>query len=104
MKSGTGTIRGQSVDAGRHGVTKFMISVWGLASCRERSGRKKRKVVMKKFMLGAAALVTGASACLADGTDLDTTISTVSGYWTSVEAIAVGVLLFVIGRRIVKKV
>ena len=56
-------------------------------------------------LVGAGVAVAGATlTCQAEATDLASTITTVSGYWTSVELVAIGILLFVVGRRIVKKI
>ena len=53
--------------------------------------------------LGLVAMAITPNA-MADGDDITTTISTISGYWTGVKVIAIGVVLFVIGRRILRKV
>ena len=54
-------------------------------------------------VIGAVSAVASTSTSAFAQTDLGTTITTVSGYWTSVEALAIGILLFVLGRRILKK-
>lgn len=48
----------------------------------------------------AFSLFTG-SACAQ--TDITTAVSTVSGYWDAVKVISIAILLFVIGRRVVRK-
>jgi hypothetical protein len=58
-----------------------------------------RKIALVLIAVGVLAFAGMAQA----QTDLPSTITAVSGYWTSVEVIAIGVLLFVVGRRIVKK-
>jgi len=35
--------------------------------------------------------------------NMDTLISDLGGYWTAIETVAAGIVLFVIGRRLVKK-
>jgi hypothetical protein len=50
------------------------------------------------------AVTVAGSAVASAQTDLSSTITTVSGYWTSVQVLAIGVLLFVVGRKIVKKI
>jgi len=35
--------------------------------------------------------------------DITTVVTAVSGYWTAIKAVAIGVILFVIGRRVLRK-
>jgi hypothetical protein len=58
-----------------------------------------RKLFGICLMLALVMFVFGASA----QTDMSTTINTVSGYWTSVEVLAIGILCFVLGRRVLRK-
>ena len=50
--------------------------------------------------LGFASLFT--LSALAQ-TDIPSTITALSGYWTSIATVAIVVLLFVVGRRLVRK-
>jgi hypothetical protein len=54
------------------------------------------------FAVTLGLVLSGASAFAQ--TDMTTVISTVSGYWSSVLTIGIGILLFVVGRRVVKKI
>ena len=58
---------------------------------------------MKKLVYAGAAVVLTAGTAMAQ-TDLTTTISTVSGYWTAAEIIGISILLFVVGRKVVRKI
>jgi spermidine/putrescine-binding protein len=63
--------------------------------------------VLGRFLLVLAALLalaafTGNVSAQTD--TLTTTIDSISGYWTAAEVIAVGILLFVIGRKVVRKI
>lgn len=55
-------------------------------------------------ILLAIAIVALSFAGVANAqTDMTDTISTVSGYWDAVKVVAIAILLFVVGRRVVKK-
>jgi hypothetical protein len=67
------------------------------------------KTSLKKFtgnilILAAMALMVSifTSVCSAQ-TDITSTVSALSGYWTAIAALAITVLLFVVGRRLVRK-
>jgi hypothetical protein len=52
-----------------------------------------------------ALLVFGAVTSIASAqTDMSTTLTSLNGYWTTAEALGIGILLFVIGRRVIKKI
>lgn len=59
------------------------------------------RALMTLAVLLALALGVGSASAQTDMTGL---ITAVSGYWTAVLAIAIPVLLFVIGRRVVRKI
>jgi hypothetical protein len=50
----------------------------------------------------ALALFAMSGVCSAQ-TDITSTISTISGYWDAVKVVAIAILLFLVGRRIVRK-
>jgi len=52
------------------------------------------------FVLALLGMVSLASA----QTDITGVVDEVSGYWTAAQAVAIGVLLFVIGRRVIRKI
>lgn len=52
------------------------------------------------FVLGLAFM----SSAYATDDDVTTIVSSVSGYWTAIKVVAAGVLLFVLGRKIIRKV
>lgn len=52
-------------------------------------------------ILALLACVFGSAAYAQ--TDIASTITTIEGYWDSVVALAIGILLFVLGRRVVRK-
>jgi hypothetical protein len=63
------------------------------------------KKVVGYFMLLCAAILAiqeFTSNALAQ-TDIPSTITALSGYWTSIATVAIVVLLFVVGRRLVRK-
>jgi predicted neutral ceramidase superfamily lipid hydrolase len=67
------------------------------------------KTFLKKFtgkflIVAAMALMVSffTSVCSAQ-TDITSTVSTLSGYWTAIATVAITVLLFVVGRRLVRK-
>jgi len=37
-------------------------------------------------------------------TDITSVVDSIDGYWTAAKAIAIGILLFVLGRRVVRKI
>ena len=57
-------------------------------------------MIATAFALAWAAM-TGSA--FATGDDITTTITALSGYWDAVEVVAIAVVLFVIGRRIIRK-
>jgi len=61
------------------------------------------KPILGVFALVAAiiCILGGADVCMAD--DIDTTVTTAASYWTAIKTVAIGVVLFVIGRRLLKK-
>ena len=67
---------------------------------------KKMKQIGGQVMqvAGAVTVVVASTVQAVAQTDIGSTITTVNGYWTSAEALGVGVLLFVLGRRVVKKI
>jgi len=57
---------------------------------------------MRKFAFTAAALVAAVSSSFA-ATDMTGVVNEVSGYWDLVLPVGIGILLFTIGRRAIKK-
>lgn len=56
-----------------------------------------------KVAASAVVVVAGVVTVHAQ-TDISSTITSVNGYWTTAETLAIGILLFVLGRRVVKKI
>jgi len=56
---------------------------------------------MKKLMVVSACGLSAASVMAA--TDMAEVVTTVAGYWDAVSVVAIGILLFVVGRRVVRK-
>jgi len=66
----------------------------------------KRKVPLKRLNKIGSALVVCLALAVSSAsaqTDITSTISTLSGYWDGVLVIAIGIMLFVVGRKVVKK-
>jgi len=59
--------------------------------------RMLKKTVMTLAIVSAAALPALAA------TDITGVVNDVSGYWEAAQTVAIGILLFVIGRRVVRK-
>jgi hypothetical protein len=59
---------------------------------------------MRRSLYVVLALLGGSLVASAQPTDLATTITAVSGYWSSVLVIGIGIILFVVGRKVVKKI
>ena len=59
-----------------------------------------RKALLTLVVLGTMAPFLAS----AQATDLATTITAISGYWSSVLTIGIGIILFVVGRKVVKKI
>ncbi len=57
----------------------------------------------KKTAVVAALLALGTLGAFAQ-TDMTATLTSVSGYWTTAEGIGMGILLFVIGRKVIRKI
>jgi len=64
-----------------------------------------RPVLGRILMLLALvlALALGAIPAMAQ-TDLTGTLTSLNGYWTTAEGIGIAVILFVVGRKIVRKI
>jgi len=58
-----------------------------------------RLMICMAIMLGLAIATQTVNAA----TDITGVVDTVSGYWDAVVAVSIAVLLFVIGRRVVRK-
>lgn len=64
-----------------------------------------KNLIGKFLMVLALVLVLGLSASVASAqTDLTGTLTSLNGYWTTAEGLGIAVLLFVIGRKIVRKI
>jgi len=67
-----------------------------------------RKAFGYACLAGAAlqGLALTAGTALADGTsdDMTTTLTSINGYWTTAEGIGIAIILFVLGRKVVKKI
>ena len=50
------------------------------------------------------AFAIASVTAMADTTDITGTVSTLNGYWTSISALAIAIVLFVLGRRLLRKV
>jgi hypothetical protein len=55
------------------------------------------------MLLAAVALLAFANSASAQ-TDLTGTLTSLNGYWTTAEGIGIGVILFVVGRKLVRKI
>lgn len=53
------------------------------------------------FVFGLSVITAQA---MAQATDIAGTVSSLSGLWTTIQALAIAVILFVIGRKLLKKV
>jgi len=53
--------------------------------------------------VAAVAIVIGFASTASAQTDLTATITTIEGYWDAVLPIGIGIILFVVGRKVVKK-
>jgi hypothetical protein len=63
-----------------------------------------RKISGYAMLALAALLLLGAGAFSASAqTDITSTVSSLSGYWTAIDVLAIAVLLFTVGRRLVRK-
>lgn len=63
-----------------------------------------RKVIGRGLQVaGAGAAFAGSAVSSFAQTDITSTVSTLSGYWDSIETLGIGVLLFVVGRKLVRK-
>jgi len=62
-----------------------------------------KKNMIQKLAIAAALVAMGAGSAMAQ-TDITQTISTVDGYLTAAIAVGITVLLFTLGRAIVRKV
>lgn len=58
---------------------------------------------IKKYIAGAVIAVGGVCAASAQSTDIPTTVSTLTGYWTSIAALGITVLVFTVGVRLLRK-
>jgi len=58
---------------------------------------------MPAMLLLAFAFTLLCSAAMAQ-TDITAVVSSISDYWDAAKAIAIAILLFVIGRRVVQKI
>ena len=66
-----------------------------------------RKSLGMLCLLAAIALVFQAAtgrALAADGDDITTTIASLGVYWTAIKVFAIGIVLFVLGRKLIRKV
>lgn len=55
-------------------------------------------------LLGVFALLAMVFTMAANAqTDITSVVSSVSGYWDAVKVVAIAILLFVIGRKVVRK-
>lgn len=63
----------------------------------------KLRNCMPALMVLALFGMLAVSVCQAQ-TDITAVVDTVSGYWDAAKAIAIAILLFVIGRRVVQKI
>jgi len=75
-------------------VKKFLQNA--VAACKRAVG-----LFMIAFAIALAISALTGSACAQ--TDMTSTITAVSGYWDAVKVVAIGILLFIVGRRVVKK-
>ena len=66
---------------------------------------KKIRVTTFRDKILAAVILTAVGAMAASAqTDITSSVTTLTGYWTSIEGLALIVLLFVLGRRMLRKV
>jgi len=52
----------------------------------------------------ALMFLTLAGHAMASGTDINGTVSDLGTLWTTIQTLAIGVILFVLGRKLLKKV
>ena len=55
-------------------------------------------------LVGAVTVMSGVSALAADPTDITGVVTTIDGYRTAAMAVGILVLLFMLGRTIVRKI
>jgi len=58
---------------------------------------------LKMLALTVGVFVLGSFAANA-ATDMTGVVSAVSGYWDAVQIVAIAILLFVVGRKVVRKI
>ena len=56
------------------------------------------------FVLALACVFSLVTGQVFAATDIDSTVTSLSSTWTTIEQLAIGVLLFVLGRRMARKV
>ncbi len=64
----------------------------------------RRMIGVACMLLGLFALVAVLTGVASAQTDIGSTLTSVNGYWTTAETLGIGILLFVIGRKVVKKI
>lgn len=68
------------------------------------------KMFNKRFLglclvfFGALLVLDAATGSAFAQTDMTSTLVSLNGYWVTAEALGIGILLFVIGRRVVRKI
>jgi len=55
-------------------------------------------------VVGAGVAVAAATGNALAQTDMGSTLTSLNGYWVTAEGLGIGILLFVIGRRVVRKI
>ena len=56
------------------------------------------------LLAGLLMLQLTTARVLADGDDISTMITSLGGYWTAIKVTAIAIVLFVLGRRVIKKI
>ena len=63
-----------------------------------------RPVGMLCMALAALCVLSAfTGSAMATGDDISGVVDSLSGYWTAIKVVAIGVVLFVLGRKLIKK-
>ena len=65
---------------------------------------KNRLVGFCLLLLGAFLVAAAVTSTASAQTDMSSTLTSLNGYWVTAEALGIGILLFVIGRRVIRKI
>jgi hypothetical protein len=68
------------------------------------SQASKRSVGMLAIVAAAILGLSVFTGVASAQTDITSTVSTLSGYWTDIASLAITIVLFVLGRKLLRKV